>query len=69
MKQIKIEIKGQLDKQWAEWFENMEIINKGDTTVLLGHVTDQSALHGILNKIRDLNLTLISVNSDSKQST
>ena len=66
MNQIKIEIKGHVDKKWADWFENMEIIYHEDTTILTGYLPDQSALHGLLNKIRDLNLTLISVKTDSK---
>jgi hypothetical protein len=64
MKQIIIEIEGHVDKKWAEWFEEMEIIYHKDITVLTGSLPDQSALHGLLNKIRDLNLTLISVNTE-----
>jgi len=64
MKQIKIEIKGHVDKKWAEWFDGMEINYYEDTTVLAGNLPDQSALHGLLNKIRDLNLTLISVKTE-----
>ena len=61
---FKIRIKGQLSEEWTEWFENMEINYDGKNTILTGYVTDQAALHGILNRIRDLNLTLISVNPD-----
>jgi len=64
MRQFSIIIKGQLDKQWTGWFENMEISYDGEHTILTGHVTDQAALYGILNRIRDLNLTLISVNPE-----
>ena len=64
MRQFSITIKGQLDKQWTGWFENMEISYDGEHTILTGQVIDQAALHGILNRIRDLNLTLISVNSE-----
>jgi len=67
--QFRIKIKGQLGQQWAEWFENMEISFDGENTILTGHVTDQAALHGILNRIRDLNLTLISVNSDFNETS
>jgi hypothetical protein len=62
--QFKIKIKGQLGKQWADWFENMKISYEKENTILSGNVTDQSDLHGILNKIRDLNLKLISVNPE-----
>ncbi len=60
--QIKIKIKGKLDKKWTDWFASLEIQNDDENTILIGEVKDQSALHGILNRLRDLNLTLISVN-------
>jgi len=56
-----IKVKGQLDQRWEDWFEGMTIKMSKDFTILTGLVTDQSALHGVLNRIRDLNLTLISV--------
>jgi hypothetical protein len=57
-----IKIKGHLDNRWADWFEGMTFTHKSDgTTTLSGPVTDQAALHGILNGIRDLGLSLISV--------
>jgi len=57
----RIKVKGRLDKQWAAWFEGMTITYEGEETMLTGSVADQSALHGLLNKIRDLNLALLSV--------
>jgi len=57
----RIRLKGQLDHKWSDWFENMEISTEGEETVLSGPVTDQAALHGLLIRIRDLNLTLLSV--------
>jgi hypothetical protein len=58
----KIRIKGQLDSQWTDWFEGMTITLEEDgNTLLTGQVIDQAALHGLLKKIRDLGLTLISV--------
>jgi hypothetical protein len=58
----RITIKGQLDKSWAEWFENLDVINNDDgSTTLVGPIVDQPALHGILSKVRDLSLTLISL--------
>lgn len=57
-----IKVKGRLDKGWSDWFEGMMINCEGDETVFTGRVTDQAALHGLLTRIRDLNLTLLSVN-------
>jgi hypothetical protein len=57
-----IRFKGQLDDQWTEWFGGMSITyEEDDTTMLSGPIADQAALHGLLKKIRDLGLTLISV--------
>lgn len=57
-----IHIKEHLPPRWSEWFEGCTIrsMENGDT-LLSGPVADQSALHGLLAKVRDLNLTLISV--------
>jgi len=60
---IVIKIKGHLDKSWKEWFDGMDIRYEGDLTVLSGEITDKAFLHGILNRIRDLNLKLISVDT------
>jgi hypothetical protein len=57
-----IRVEGQLNSHWTHWFEGMAINSDGTTTVLTGPVADQSQLHGILHRIRDLNLNLISVN-------
>jgi hypothetical protein len=58
----KIELKGHLDTKWAEWLYDMTITHENDgTTTLYGPLPDQAALHSILLKIRDLNLTLIHV--------
>ncbi len=62
-----IKIKGRLDEHWLDWFEGMTLqyaVDEQtglDLTVLRGVFADQPALHGVLTKIRDLNLTLISV--------
>jgi len=57
-----IRIKGHLDTFWQEWFENLVISHEGDgTTLLSGPIRDQAALYGILFKMRDLGLTLISL--------
>jgi hypothetical protein len=57
-----IKIKGHLGEHWTEWFEEMTFTHEKDgTTTLFGPLPDQTALHSILRKIRDLNLQLISV--------
>jgi hypothetical protein len=57
-----IRLKGHLDDQWAEWFEGLTITLEEDgDTLLTGPVIDQAALHGLLKKVRDLGLSLVSV--------
>ena len=57
-----IRIKGHLDARWSERFEGMSINHESDgTTILSGPVIDQAALHGLLRKVRDLGMPLISV--------
>ena len=56
-----IKLKSHIENQWSNWFEGMVISYQGPLTILTGQLKDQAALHGILNRIRDLNLTLISV--------
>ncbi len=57
-----LRIKGHLDDQWAAWFEGMtlKLQDNGDT-LLTGRVIDQAALHGLLRKVRDLGMPLISL--------
>jgi hypothetical protein len=58
----RIHIKGQLGPEWSLWFDDLTTTSLEDgTTVLSGPVPDQACLHGILNRIRDLNLPLISL--------
>ncbi|NPD46137.1 hypothetical protein HNS38_16145 [Lentimicrobium sp. L6] len=57
---VEIIIKGKISQQWESWFEGLSITRKGNNTILSGNVVDESAFHGILNQIRDLNLKLIS---------
>jgi len=57
-----IRLKGHLDNHWSDWFEGMTISNQANgETVLAGPLADQAALHGVLNRIRDLGLPLIAV--------
>lgn len=58
-----IRVHGHLDARWAAWFDGLTITHGSDgTTIIHGPVADQAALHGLLQKIRDLGLPLISVN-------
>ena len=62
-KWYEIRIQGTLSPDWAEWFEGMEIRLEGeDQTILMGRIVDQADLHGLLARVRNLNLTLLSVN-------
>lgn len=57
-----IRVRGILDEKWSDWFDGFTIIPQGDDeTLLTGPVADQAALHGLLGKIRDLGLPLLSV--------
>ncbi|MBX3080570.1 MAG: hypothetical protein KF716_02980 [Anaerolineae bacterium] len=58
-----IRLKGHLDSRWADWFEGFTItLEDNGETLLIGTVVDQSALHGVLRKVRDLGMPLVSVN-------
>jgi hypothetical protein len=56
-----IRVKGILDGRWAAWFEGLQVTSDREETVISGPVADQAALHGLLAKVRDLGLFLISV--------
>ena len=59
-----LRIVGHLDRYRSAWFDRLTLIHEADgTTTLCGAVTDQAELHGLLAKVRDLGLTLISVNT------
>ena len=59
-----IQVKGYLDARWNELFDGMSITWKDNVTTISGEVADQAALHGLLARVRDYGLVLISVKSD-----
>jgi hypothetical protein len=60
-KYYRIRIKGHLDQKYAGWLDGLSIEHENGITILSGLIVDQPHLHGLLNKIRDLNLVLLSV--------
>jgi len=59
-----IRIKGHLEARWAKWFDGLAItLEENGNTLLSGPLADQAALHGLLKKVRDVGLPLLSVNS------
>jgi hypothetical protein len=64
MLHVEIQIKGRIDEHWSSWFEGLAITHPAEgETVLVGKVADQAALYGILSRLRDLGLSLTSVDS------
>ena len=64
-----IRLQGRLDPRWATWFDGMTLTNRSDgTTVIHGLVADQAALHGLLQRLRDLGLPLLSVDRQTQHS-
>jgi hypothetical protein len=72
-KVYQIRLKGRIDPKWSGWFEDFSITHCGqDETLLVGAVVDQSALHGVLLKISNLGIPIISINpveADSPETT
>lgn len=56
-----IRVEGVLDQRWTAWFEGLEIDSDQNQTVIWGPVADQAALHGLLNRVCDLGLVIVSV--------
>jgi hypothetical protein len=56
-----IRITGQLDPRWEDWFEGLTVTLDGGDTLISGPVADQAALHGLLRRVRDLGMPLVSV--------
>ena len=64
MQQVEIRIEGHLDQSWADWLDGFTLTHTdAGETILTGDVRDQAALYGLIAKLRDLGVKLISVNS------
>jgi hypothetical protein len=68
MLQIEIRVEGRIDERWSEWLDGLTVAHAGggpggagDETVLTGPIVDQAALYGLITKLRDLGLPLVSV--------
>ena len=62
MQHVEIRVKGRIDEHWSDWFDDLTITHADDETVLSGTIVDQAALYGLLARLRDLGLPLLSVN-------
>jgi hypothetical protein len=62
MQHVEIRIKGQIDERWSEWFGDLTVTHTDDETILSGTVVDQAQLYGLLARLRDLGMSLTSVN-------
>jgi hypothetical protein len=63
MQRVEIRVKGQIDKHWSDWLGGLTITHTDQNeTVLTGPIVDQAALHGLLAKLRDMALPIVSVN-------
>ncbi|MBN1659174.1 MAG: hypothetical protein JXA93_12255 [Anaerolineae bacterium] len=61
MLHVEIRIRGRIAEHWSSWFEDLTVEYTDDETRLSGHVADQAALYGLLSRLRDLGLPLLSV--------
>ncbi len=68
MEQVEIRVEGYLDERWVEWLDGFTITHTSEgQTILAGLVVDQAALYGLIAKLRDLSLRLVSVNYQRKE--
>lgn len=68
--QYEIVVEGHLGARWAAWFDGLTVTTEPDgTTVLRGHVVDQAALHGLLQRLRDIGIPLISITPGEEPTT
>lgn len=64
MQHVQIRVKGQIDERWSEWLDGLTITHTEEgETILRGEVLDQSALYGLIAKLRDLGLPLLAMSS------
>ena len=63
MLRVEVRIKGRIAPHWSDWFSGLTVTPTGGETLLTGEVTDQAALYGLLARVRDLGLFLVSVTS------
>lgn len=62
MQRVEIRVKGQIDEHWSDWFDDLTVTHTDQNeTVLTGPIVDQAALHGLLAKLRDMALPIVSV--------
>ena len=54
-----IRVEGVLEERWSDWFGGLTVFTEGDQTILFGTLADQSALHGVLDRVRDMGLSVI----------
>ena len=67
MQQVEIRVKGRIDERWSEWLDGFTITHtQENTTVLSGPILDQSALYGLMSKLRDLGLALAAVSVEGE---
>jgi hypothetical protein len=65
MQHVEIRVKGQIDEHWSDWFGGLMIsYTDGDETILTGSIADQAALYGLIARLRDLGLPLVSVKTN-----
>ena len=64
MGMYEIRVKGYLDQRWSDWFEGLTITHQDGCTVLRGSLIDEAALHGVLIRIRDLALPLLTLSRE-----